>query len=129
MRSKRSGGSASFGLKAATVAAIVFLHVPLLVIILYAFTTEEAAFTFPPPGLTLKWFGVLATERPDFWRALGMSLQVALISTLVALALGTMIAGAVYRSNFIGRDTISLLVVLPIALPGIVTGIALRSSI
>jgi putative spermidine/putrescine transport system permease protein len=129
MRSKRSGSTASIGLKAATIAAIVFLHFPLLVIVLYAFTTEEAAFTFPPPGLTFQWFGLLATERPDFWRALGLSVQVALISTLLAIALGTMIAGAVYRSKFIGRDTISLLVVLPIALPGIVTGIALRSSI
>jgi putative spermidine/putrescine transport system permease protein len=120
--------NASFGLKAATAAALVFLHFPILVIFLYAFTTEEAAFTFPPPALTTNWFSVLA-GREDFWRALGMSLQVAVIATTMAVVLGTLIALATYRRSFFGRDAISLLVVLPIALPGIVSGIALRSSI
>lgn len=129
MRFSRANlGGASFGLKAAAVAALVFLHFPIAVIILYAFTTEEAAFTFPPPGLTTRWFGVLL-GRDDFWRALGLSVQVAAIATLIAIALGTLLALATYRRPFFGRDTISLLVVLPIALPGIVTGIALRSSI
>jgi putative spermidine/putrescine transport system permease protein len=114
-------------LKIAAVAAIVFLNFPVLVIFLYAFTTEEAAFTFPPPGLTTQWFGVLF-EREDFWKALSLSLQVAAIATLVAMALGTLLALALSRAKFFGRDSISLLVLLPIALPGIVTGIALRSS-
>src|SRR5215207_2292868 len=119
---------ASFGLKAATVGALLFLHFPIAVIILYAFTTEEAAFTFPPPGLTTNWFSVLL-GRDDFWRALGLSVQVAAIATTIAILLGTLLALATYRRAFFGRDAISLLVVLPIALPGIVTGIALRSSI
>jgi putative spermidine/putrescine transport system permease protein len=119
---------ASFGLKFATLAAMLFLHFPLLVIILYAFTTEEAAFTFPPPGLTFDWFGVL-WQRSDFWQAMGLSLQVAFLATSIALLLGTLIALATYRTRFFGRETISLFVVLPIALPGIVTGIALRSSV
>jgi putative spermidine/putrescine transport system permease protein len=115
-------------LRAAALGAIVFLHFPILLIFLYAFTIEENAFTFPPPGLTTQWFGAIA-ERADFWQALGLSLQVAALATLIAIVLGTMIALATYRRNFFGRDAINLLVVLPIALPGIVTGIALRSSI
>jgi putative spermidine/putrescine transport system permease protein len=122
-----SSSKAPLNIKAAAIAAIIFLHFPIVVIILYAFTTEEASFTFPPPGLTTDWFGVLF-GREDFWRALGLSLQVALIATFMAILLGTLIAIAIYRRSFFGRDAISLLVVLPIALPGIVTGIALRSS-
>ncbi|MBL8146711.1 MAG: ABC transporter permease [Anaerolineae bacterium] len=119
---------ASWPLKLAAFAVIAFLNFPVLVIFLYAFTTEEAAFTFPPPGLTTTWFGVLF-QREDFWRALATSLQVAAIATLVAMALGTLLALALSRTKFFGKEMISLLVLLPIALPGIVTGIALRSSI
>jgi putative spermidine/putrescine transport system permease protein len=120
--------NASVGLKAATLGAIAFLHFPILVIILYAFTTEVGAYTFPPPGLTTQWFGVIV-GRNDFWSALGLSLEVASLATALAIVLGTLIALATYRRDFFGRDAISLLVVLPIALPGIVSGIALRSSI
>ena len=119
---------ASFGLKAATLAVLLYLHLPLAIIVLYAFTTEEAAFTFPPPGLTLKWFGV-AWQRSDIWAALSLSLRVAGATTVVALLLGTLAAAAVHRAKFFGRETISFLVILPIALPGIITGIALRSAI
>jgi putative spermidine/putrescine transport system permease protein len=107
---------------------LAFLHVPFLVVLLYAFTTEEAAFTFPPPGLTLRWFGE-AWARDDVWRALGLSLRVACASTAMAAVLGTMLAWGMYRSRFFGREIISFLVLLPIALPGIVTGIALRASL
>ncbi|MBI3975509.1 MAG: ABC transporter permease [Armatimonadetes bacterium] len=119
---------ASFGLKAATLAVLLYLHLPLAIIILYAFTTEDAAFTFPPPGLTLDWFGV-AWRRSDIWAALSLSLRVATATTGVALLLGTLAAAAVHRAKFFGRETISFLVILPIALPGIITGIALRSAI
>jgi putative spermidine/putrescine transport system permease protein len=95
---------------------------------LYAFTTDEATFTFPPPGLTTRWFGV-AFNRPDLWDALFLSLKVASIATGLALILGTLAAAAVYRGRFFGRETVSFLLVLPIALPGIVTGIALRSTL
>jgi len=128
MRSKQTDvQSASLGLKAAAIFALLFLHVPLAIIVLYTFTTEETAFTFPLPGLTAKWFGV-ALGREDMWAALALSLQVALIATAVALVLGTFIALAVSGSKFFGREAISFLVVLPIALPGIVTAIALRST-
>ncbi len=119
---------APLGLKIATAAVIVFLHVPALIIFLYAFTTDERTFVFPPPGLTTRWFGV-ALARSDMWSALWLSVGVALVATLLALALGTLAATAVHRSRFFGREAISLLLILPIALPGIVTGIALRSAI
>jgi putative spermidine/putrescine transport system permease protein len=119
---------APLALRAATWGAILFLHIPLLLIILYAFTIEDAAFTFPPPGLTTHWFGELFGRR-DFWNALGLSLGVAAVSTVVALILGTLTALAIYRANFFGRDGLALVIILPIALPGIVTGIALRSAI
>jgi putative spermidine/putrescine transport system permease protein len=112
----------------AAIGALLFLHLPLFIIFLYAFTTDEAAYTFPLPGFTTKWFAV-ALGREDLWRALTLSVQVALIATAIALVLGTLAAAAVYRSEFFGKDTVSLLLVLPIALPGIVTGIALRSAI
>lgn len=119
---------AGWGIKLGAIGAFAFLHFPLLIIILYAFTTEEASFRFPPPGLTTQWIGALF-NRDDFWRALGLSLQVAAIATVLAIVLGTLIALALARANFFGRDSISLLVILPIALPGIVSGIALRSAI
>ena len=119
---------ASLWLKIAAWGGLIFLHFPLLIIILYSFTTEEASFRFPPPGLTTRWFAELM-NRSDFWDAFGLSLRVAIIATMIALILGTVLAGALYRSKFFGRDAISLLVILPIALPGIVTGIALRSAL
>jgi putative spermidine/putrescine transport system permease protein len=122
MRSK-----ASLGLKISAAVGLLFLHAPLAFVILYAFTTEERSYQFPPPGLTLKWFGV-AWSRPDVWNALTLSFQVAAVATLIALVLGTLAAGALARTRFFGREVISLLIILPIALPGIITGIALRSA-
>ncbi|MGV8936511.1 MAG: ABC transporter permease [Allorhizobium sp.] len=114
-------------LKLAAAAGLLFLHLPILLIFVYAFTTEEKSFQWPPPGYTVKWFAV-AWNRPDVWDALWLSVRVATISTLVALVLGTLAAASVARTKFFGRETISLLVILPIALPGIITGIALRSA-
>jgi len=115
-------------LKLAALAGLLFLHLPILIIFLYAFNTEETSFTFPPPGLTTRWLGE-AFGRSDLWDALGLSLRVAFLATALALILGSLAAAAVYRSTFFGRDAISFLLVLPLALPGIVTGIALRSAI
>jgi putative spermidine/putrescine transport system permease protein len=113
-------------LNLAAIGVLLFLHFPFVIVMLYAFTTDETTFTFPPPGLTTRWFGV-AMGRADLWEALLLSLRIAAIATVVALILGTLAAAAVYRSRFFGREAISFLLVLPIALPGIVTGIALRS--
>ena len=119
--------NAPLALKIAAGAGLAFLHLPILLIFLYAFTTEEKTYQFPPPGLTLKWFAV-TWGRPDVWQALGLSVQVAATSTAIALVLGTLCAAAVSRAHFFGREAISLMVILPIALPGIITGIALRSA-
>jgi len=123
-----SNGKSSLGLKLAALGTLLFLHVPLFIIFLYAFTTDEATYSFPLPGLTTKWFGV-ALGRKDLWQALTLSVKVASVATLSAILLGTLAAAAVYRSKFFGREAVSFLLVLPIALPGIVTGIALRSAI
>lgn len=147
-KTAQSSNHASWGLRIATILALLFLHFPLLIVAMYAFTTEKASFQFPPPGLTTEWFTELLggqTEckpiensdaqdchyepnRPDFWDALSLSVSVAAIATFIALILGTLLSLAIYRSQFFGREAITLLVILPIALPGIVTGIALRSA-
>jgi putative spermidine/putrescine transport system permease protein len=118
---------ASWGLKAATLAGVLFLHVPLALIVLYAFSAEDKSYVFPPPALTTEWFAV-AWAREDVWRAIGLSVQVAAWATAIALVLGTLAAGALARTKFFGREAINLLLILPIALPGVVTGIALRSA-
>lgn len=114
-------------LKIAAGAGLIFMLAPLALIFLYAFSTEERTYQWPPPGLTLRWFEA-AWNRPDVWAALTLSVQVAAISTVIALVLGTLCAAAVSGGKFFGRESISLLVILPIALPGIITGIALRSA-
>jgi putative spermidine/putrescine transport system permease protein len=118
---------APLGLKIAAGVGLLFLHIPLAFIILYAFTTEEKSYQFPPPGFTTKWFAV-AWERQDIWNAIGLSLKVATLSTAMALILGTLAAAALARTKFFGREAVSLLLVLPIALPGIITGISLRAA-
>ena len=118
---------ASLGLKIAAGAGLLFIYIPLAFILLYAFTSEDRSFQFPPPGYTLRWFGV-AWGREDIWQALWLSVRVAALATIAALVLGTLAAAALARSRFFGRDAISLLFVLPIALPGIVTGISLRAA-
>ena len=121
-------GFSARALPISALLVILFLNLPVWIIALYAFTTDETTFSFPLPGMTTKWFGV-AMGRKDLWRSLGLSVQVAGAATLLAILLGTMAAAAVHRSKFFGREAISFLLILPIALPGIVTGIALRSAI
>ena len=118
---------APWGLKTAAWAAVAFLHIPLALIILYAFSAEDKTYVFPPPALTTQWFAV-AWGREDVWAAIKLSFEVALWSTAIALVLGSLAAAALARAKFFGRDAISLLLILPIALPGVVTGIALRSA-
>jgi putative spermidine/putrescine transport system permease protein len=127
-RKQRDWNGASLGSKLAAAAGLVFLHAPVSVIILYAFTTEDRTYQFPPPGLTLHWFEV-AFARGDIWAAMRLSLEVAAIATLAAIVLGSLAAFALARRPFPGKDQITLLFVLPIALPGILTGLALLTGI
>jgi putative spermidine/putrescine transport system permease protein len=126
MRSEPSQ-KAPWPLSATAIGGLLFLHLPLGLIILYAFTTEEKSYQFPPPGYTLKWFTVVL-DRTDIWNALSLSLRAAALATGLALVLGTCAAAALARAKFFGREAISLLFILPIALPGIITGISLRSA-
>jgi putative spermidine/putrescine transport system permease protein len=123
MHSKRP----PFLLSLATFGALLFIHLPLLLIILYAFSAD-VSFQFPPSGYTTKWFSE-AWQRQDLWDAIGVSMRVAAISTLLAILLGTLAAAAIWRYDFFGKNELSLLFILPIALPGIITGIALRSTL
>ncbi len=127
MRSRRDWNGASPGQKLAAAAGLVFLHAPVWVIVLYAFTTEDRTYQFPPPGLTLHWFEV-AFAREDIWAAMRLSLMVAAVATALAILLGTLAAFAMARRPFAGKESITLLFVLPIALPGIITGLALLSG-
>jgi putative spermidine/putrescine transport system permease protein len=123
MRSDR----APLWLRVAAIGGLLFLHLPILLIFAYAFTTEERTYQWPPPGFTLQWFAV-TWNRPDVWEALSLSVRVASVATVIALILGTLCAAAMARARFFGREAVSLMVILPIALPGIITGIALRSA-
>lgn len=114
-------------LKLSAWGGVIFLHFPLAIIAIYAFNTEDAAFSFPPKGLTLKWFSV-AAGRSDILDAVTLSLQIAALATIIALVLGTLAAAALWRSEFFGKNAISLLLLLPIALPGIITGLALLTA-
>jgi putative spermidine/putrescine transport system permease protein len=116
------------GLRLSAIVGLLFMHLPLALIVLYAFTTEDRSYAFPPPGYTTKWFAVAWFNRPDLWPPLYLSFKVAVIATFLALVFGTLAAAALSRARFFGRETISLLFVLPIALPGIITGISLRSA-
>ncbi len=126
MHSSESGRT-PLPLRIAATLVLLFLNAPAAFILLYAFNADEKTFVFPPSGLTARWFGV-AMQRSDMWDAFSLSIRVALVSTFIALILGTLAATAVHRSRFFGREAISFLLILPLALPGIVTGIALRSA-
>ena len=106
---------------------LVFLYVPLAIIVLYAFN-DSVAQAWPIQEFTTKWFGI-AWRSPQVREALANSLEVATIATLFALALGSAAAFAVHRFRFFGRNSVSFLLVLPIALPGIDTAIALNTTI
>jgi putative spermidine/putrescine transport system permease protein len=110
----------------ATIGVLGFIYLPLVVIGIYAFnsSTNQA---WPIPGLSLQWFE-RALEQSGVREALWTSFQAALIATVIALVLGSLAAFAVQRYRFFGRETISLLLVLPLALPGIVTGLALNAA-
>ncbi|OXM68577.1 MULTISPECIES: ABC transporter permease [Amycolatopsis] len=113
-------------LLAALVLGLAVIYVPLLVVLLNS-VNSDTTFGWPPSGFTLEWWG-RAAQNEGVLRALLTSLQAGLAATAIALVLGMMAAFALQRYRFFGKDTVSLLIILPIALPGIVTGIALNNA-
>jgi putative spermidine/putrescine transport system permease protein len=111
---------------AATTATLAFIYVPILVVVLNSFSTSKTL-SWPPPGFTTEWWGKAFTNAGAL-SAISTSLVVAAASTAIALLLGTALSFALHRFDFFGKSTVNLLVVLPIALPGIVTGIALNNA-
>lgn len=112
-------------LRAAAAAVLTFIYVPLALVLISSFS-DSPTFAWPPPGFTLRWWQAAATNE-GLLAAVGTSVQVALLATLIAVVLGTLASMALVRYDFFGREAVSLLVLLPIALPGIVTGIALNT--
>ncbi|HKG01656.1 MAG TPA: ABC transporter permease [Conexibacter sp.] len=108
-----------------TALIVLFLLFPILLIILYAFNPSNVQ-SWPLEGLSTKWFSS-TFHNEQMREALWLSVRAALISTTIAIVLGSMAAFAVHRFRFFGRETISFLLVLPLALPGIITGMALNS--
>jgi putative spermidine/putrescine transport system permease protein len=104
---------------------LAFLYVPIVIICLYAFNKSNVQ-SWPLAGLTTKWFSP-AIHNGDVQKALWLSLECAAMATGIALVLGSLAAFGVHRFRFFGREMISFLLVLPIALPGIITGMALSS--
>lgn len=102
-----------------------FIYLPLVLVVINSFNTNKS-FAWPPTGFTTEWWSKAATNE-GIRDAVMRSLVTALIATTIALVLGSLAAAAITRYEFFGRNTISLLFVLPIALPGIVTGIALNN--
>jgi len=117
--------STRIGLWIWTTLVVLFLWTPLVLIGVYAFNKSNVQ-SWPIPGWTLHWFHV-AWSNPDVRSSLWLSVKVALIATATAVALGSMAAFAIHRFRFFGRESVSFLLVLPIALPGIITGMALNS--
>lgn len=113
-------------LRVATIGVLAFIYLPLVVIGIYAFnaSTNQA---WPISGLSLQWFQ-RAIEQSGVRDALWTSIQAGLLATAIALLLGSLAAFAVQRYRFFGRETVTFLVILPIALPGVVTGIALNAA-
>jgi putative spermidine/putrescine transport system permease protein len=117
--------STRIGLRLWTFLVILFLHLPIVIIILYAFNAQTAQ-GWPITDWTTKWFSPTLHDG-DMQQALWLSLKAGLGATLIALLLGSAAAFAVHRFRFFGREAISFMFVLPIALPGIITGMALNS--
>ncbi|GIH94971.1 ABC transporter permease [Planobispora siamensis] len=111
---------------AALAGGLAVVYLPLLVVLLNSFNADRT-FGWPPSGFTVRWWEA-AWNSTGVREALWTSIQAALGATAIALVLGTMVAFALQRHSFFGRDAVSLLIILPIALPGIVTGIALNNA-
>jgi len=110
-----------------TIALMAFLFIPILLIVLYAFNPSNVQ-SWPLEGLSTKWFSS-TWNNAEMRHAFGLSLRAGFFATAIALLLGSMGAFAVHRFRFFGRETVSFIFILPLALPGIITGMALNSAI
>jgi len=119
--------SVRIGMRVVSGLVLLFLYVPLLVIMLYAFNPARSQ-AWPLPGLSTRWF-TATWNNADVRTALITSIKAGLGATTIALILGSLAAFAVHRYRFFGRETVSFVLILPLALPGIVTGMALNSTI
>ena len=115
------------GLRLATIGVVAFLHLPILIIFLFAFNADRGQ-SWPIREFSTKWFAA-AAQNEGLRAAVVLSVEAAVASCAMALVLGTLAALAVHRFRFFGRESVSLLLVLPLALPGIVTGMALNATI
>jgi putative spermidine/putrescine transport system permease protein len=121
-----NGRIGRIGLRAATLAVLAFIYVPLLVVVAYAFNPSGAT-AWPPTGFSTRWVAA-AIENTGLRDAFVTSIGIAIGASAIALVLGSLAAFAVARYRFFGREAISFVVVFPIALPGIVTGMALSTT-
>ena len=119
------GRATRIGLVVWTTLVMLFLWVPLVLIMIYAFNASNVQ-SWPITSFTTKWFSV-AWNSPDVRSAIWLSVRAAVLATSIAIVLGSMAAFALARFRFFGRESVTFLLVLPIALPGIVTGMALNS--
>jgi putative spermidine/putrescine transport system permease protein len=122
----RLSRTAYWGLAAAMAFGLSFIYLPLFVVVVNSFNASRV-FAWPPQEFTTKWWSDVV-NNPGLREAVLTSVEVGLVATAIALVLGTLLAFALSRYTFFGRQTVSLLVVLPIALPGIVTALAFRTA-
>jgi putative spermidine/putrescine transport system permease protein len=113
-------------LRTAVAVGLAFIYIPLIVIVVYAFNSSKIL-EWPPPSFTTHWFSQ-AFKNEAAREAFFTSIKAGIAATAIALVLGTLASLAVARQRFFGRETISFLVILPIALPGIVTGVAISNT-
>jgi putative spermidine/putrescine transport system permease protein len=122
----RLPGGLRVSLTVISAVVLVLIYVPLLLVLVNSFNINRT-FAWPPPGYTTEWWS-LAFHSTGAREALWTSVKVALAATVVALVLGTLAAMGLRRTRFFGRNVVSLLIILPIALPGIVTGLAFQNG-
>lgn len=122
--SKKISGSTIFVIILA-VCALLFLYLPVIVVVLYSFNTESIS-SFPMSGFTLKWYGEML-KNTELIHSLFNSLVVALIGTTAAIIIGVPGAYGMYKLNFKGKKILEKMVILPMMLPGIITGISILS--
>ncbi len=120
-----AGRTSRVALAVWTVLIMLFLFIPIAIIVLYAFNPSNVQ-SWPLSGLSTKWFSS-TFHNSEMRSALWLSVKAALVSTGISILLGSMAAFAVHRFRFFGREAVSFVLVLPIALPGIITGMALNS--